>query len=723
MVMSLYEILIIDDTESNIRLLKSILERQGDYQIKTFKDPLKAADYISQHNFDLALIDYNMPHMNGIELINVIRHKDHCRYQPLIMITSEEDQNILYDALTAGANDFLRKPIDQTEFLARVHNRLSLWEKYKQLQEYTHGLEDTVDVVSKKLKNSEEKFSLILEGTSDGVWDWNISKRSITYSPSWARTIGFTESEIPPIIASWLNRVHPEDLDRLTLALDAHIHNGKQDLQCEYRLRHRNGHYLWMLCRAGTVRREGGVATRIAGSQIDISHLKIIQEQLTKSAFHDNLTGLPNRALFLERLDRAFVRYRRNPKQHLAIVFLDFDKYKQINDTYGHNFGDDLLREITPRLLSVCREMDTVARFGGDEFVILLNEVDSIDDVNTFIKRLIKQVSEPLTISGIEINASISLGVAVANKNYQSAEQILQDADVALYHAKKGGRSRSVFFDADLRIPLPKILEIKTSLAQAIKNDEMKMFYQPIYDLNSKKIVGLEALIRWQHPRLGLVSPNDFIPIAEEDEVILNLGNFVISTCFNQLATWYKKFPHMQDTFLSLNFTKRQLMQKDFFNNITQYAQKYGIDPSKITIEISEANFIEIEAQHSKLLWRLRKTGFNIGLDNYGVPQSSISTLVRFPFDLVKVDRLLMVDIDKDKEYQYLFKLVGSLCRELKIPTVIEGVQTKEIYDLVATENFGLAQGYYLSRPIPPEQIDPLLKTNKMSPLKKKKSA
>lgn len=721
MVTSLYEILIIDDTQANINLVKGILERHGSYRCKSFKDPLKAAAYIANNQFDLALIDYNMPQMNGIELIHFIRRQDHCRYQPLIMLTSAKEMS--YDAFDAGANDFLSRPFDHSELLARIQNHLSSWDKYKQLEAYAQGLEETIRSVTKKLKNSEDTFSLVLEGSSDGIWDWDITNRSIRYSTSWAHSIGFTEAEIPPIIASWLNRVHPEDIDKLLLALDNNIHKDNNPLQCEYRLRHRNGHYLWMLCRGNAIRREGGVATRMAGSQMDISHLKMIQAQLTQSAFHDQLTGLPNRALFLERLDRAFVRYRRDPEQQFAVVFIDFDKYKSINDTYGHTFGDELLKKITPRLLSCCREMDTVARLGGDEFVILLNEIESIEDVHLFINRLMKTVSKPLLLSGIEVIPSISVGVTISDPRYRAANSLIKDADVALYHAKKSGRAQCVFFEPNLLTPLPRMLEIKTSLSKALRNNEFKMFYQPIFELRTQKMVGLEALIRWQHPKFGLMSPDDFIPIAEEDHAIVTLGKFGVSNCFQQMALWNQQYPQIKNCNLSLNFSKRQVLQKDFTTHLMGSALRHNLDPNIITLELSEIDFMAIEIQHPQLLWKLKKAGFKIGLDNYGDNTSLLSTLVRYPFDLIKIDRTLVLNLDKQEENLRLFNLLSTLSRDMKMTTVVKGIQTQEIYEQAVQANYRLGQGFYFARPVPAEGIDAFLDNNQLDILKQAKWA
>lgn len=705
-------ILLVDDQDINLSYLNSVLTRFKGINFESFISPLEALEWCTNNSPSLVILDYRMPEINGVELTQRIRTYDHLAHVPILMVTGDTDGQVFYQAMEAGVNDFLLRPFERGEFTARVKNLLTIDKLYASLLEKIPTLPEdrpSNEIRLSKLEESNTRYELALGGNYDGLWDWDIIKGSVYYSKSWAEMIGYTREEISPIPASWFNRVHPGDLRRFSSTVDNHLNSSNSEFHCEYRMKQRNGEYVWMLARGTCVRDRTGKALRLVGLQTNISDLKTIQEELTHSAFHDILTGLANRALFIERLNQAFVRFKRNPDQRFALLFIDLDKFKKVNDTYGHAFGDELLKAITPRLLACTRELDTVARLGGDEFTILLSDVSTEDEVKSYLERIQTEIGKELNIDGIETHPTLSIGVALVNEEYLSVETLMHDADLALYQAKEEGRDRYVFFESDMRKGSSKIVEIKSTIHQATEKNEMEMYFQPIVDLKSQSIKGFEALMRWHHPQYGFISPDDFIQIAEESELILTLGDFAIEKSLLQLKKWMI-LDVIDGLFMSINISKRQILQQNFIDKIVSAVKNAGLHNSDVMLELNEKSFSEAYQHNESLFSNLRALGFKLSIDDYGSGQTSLLTLAKYPLDYIKIDREITLNVLKDPASRKVFDIITEICAERRLSTIVEGIETQEIYQAILQSNNTMAQGYLFAAPGDVEHITKLLR-------------
>lgn len=688
-----------------------MLLKHGQHEIIPFSLPKEALVWIEKHDFDIALIDYRLPEMNGLEVIKDLKKIKSDQQIPVVLLVDPVERDIFQEAGDVGVQDFILRPYDPTEVNHRVANLLELSEKTATLKKYILDVNAAVDEAVAHIKDDAERYALAMYGSTDGIWDWDLKTGKVYYSEAWARMLGYEPRELSALPSTWLNRVHPEDLRRLNDQIDQHMNNKTEKFSCEYRIRKRSGDYTWMLARAIGVRDPIEGMTRFVGSQTDINQLKVTQELLTYNAFHDMLTGLPNRALFMERLNQAFVRFKRSSEHAFAVMYVDLDFFKGINDTYGHDAGDQLLKEVTKRLQSCVREVDTVARLGGDEFVVLLTDLESVENVEQFTKRIVGEVCQPLIICGVDITPSLSIGIRICDsQSHRQAEDVMKDADFALYKAKETGRSKYVFFETGMREESPRYVEIKSGLSSALENEEISMYFQPIMDIQKDIIVGFEALMRWDHPRLGLVSPDDFIHVAEETQIIIDLSEFAVQQSLMQLKKWQQYYMKETPFFMSINFSKRHILQPDFVTKLNESLEKYQVAPHDVVLEFCEKTLTEAMSQNVTLLNDIHELGCRISLDDYGIGRSSLLTLADIPVDYIKIDRSLILELKESERSRKLFSAITALCRELELETIIEGVQDKEILDYVRRTSNRYAQGFYFAMPQPAERIDQMLK-------------
>ena len=377
-----------------------------------------------------------------------------------------------------------------------------------------------------------------MRGANDGLWDWDLTTNRIYFAPRWKSMLGYAEGQIGDSPEEWFGRVHRMDVERVKAEVEAHLAGRSSHLETECRILHDDGTYRWFLTRGLAVRDADGRAVRIAGSQSDITQRKVVEDRLQHNAFHDSLTGLPNRALLLDRLGQAVARTKRRPDCRFGVLFLDIDGFKFVNDSLGHQMGDQLLIAISRRLESCLRDGDTVARLGGDEFIILMHDVTETRDVLGLAERVLECLQTPFLLDGHELVVTASIGIALSTTNIDSAEEMVRNADIAMYRAKSRGKSGYVVFDEAMHAEAVTRLQLNTDLRQATARGELHLYYQPIVALRTGRIRGFEALLRWYHPDRGLVCPDDFVPLAEETKLILPIGMWVIRTAAEQLQKW-----------------------------------------------------------------------------------------------------------------------------------------------------------------------------------------
>lgn len=668
--------LVVDDESCNRAVICTYLEREGyqTYQAESGIDTLKMME---SKQFDLVMLDIMMPGMDGYEVLHQIRRRHRKLDLPVIMVTAETISQKIVKAFKLGANDYISKPIDPAVTIARVEMHMQL----KRSRE--------------ALKKSEERYSLVAEGTNDGLWDWNLSTDEMYYSPRWYSLLDINPVSSPSI-SMWFDRIHNEDIGRFEKEIRAFESGLTRQLETELRMRHSDGSYRWAMCRGTAVRDLEGVAVRMAGSLTDITNGKVA----------DALTGLPNRVLFQERLTRCGAR-RMKEDFDFALLYLDLDNFKLVNDSLGHDAGDRLLVSIARRLEGCLREADSfICRIGGDEFVILLEGISSIEEPISVAKRIISSIDSPIMIgNGREVFASVSVGIASSQDNFEDTAAIMQAADTAMYRAKAQGKTCYRVFDPDMKRDANKRLDIENELRYSIERDDFEIHYQPIVSLLTTQVVGFEALIRWQHPTLGYISPAQFIPIAEETGMIKTIGRQVLRKSCSQMASWRSMDPRFANLKLSVNLSSLQIRQHDFIQSILNILSESNLPADDLCLEVTESVIMENPKQGARVLADLRESGIRVAIDDFGTGYSSLSYLYQMSPDSIKIDRRFVDGITASEDKTVIVTAILALCKGMKLDVVAEGIETEKQMTTLKELGCEFAQGYLFSKPVPKSDV------------------
>ena len=558
-----------------------------------------------------------------------------------------------------------------------------------------------------ELKESEERYALATRGANDGIWDWNLKTNQIFFSARWKAMIGYDDQEIGNNPDEWFTLVHPDDVENLKNAIVTHLREPDTYMENEYRIKHRDGNYLWMLCRGLAVRDVGSKAVRMAGSQTDVTARKSLEEQLIYDAFHDGLTGLPNRALFMDRLNTSFARRKRRKDYQFAVLFMDLDRFKNINDSFGHLFGNQLLAEVARRLNNSLRLGDTFARFGGDEFAILLDDIANPGYARVVAERIHSDLSLPFNFNEKQVFITASIGIA-ANEGYSRPEDIVRDADIAMYKAKFNGRGCNMIFDETMRKDVLSYLQLETDLRHAINNKDFMIYYQPIVSLETGKIFGFEALLRWYHQKRGFTPAAEFIPLAEETGLIVPIGNWVLQEACKQMRLWQDLFPSDPPLTISINVSSKQLSHPDFIGQIRHILQATGLNPRSLKLEITESFLIE-DAKITTVLSQLKEMDIQIHIDDFGTGYSSLSYIQQFPVSALKIDRSFINKMGIEGEDSEIVRAIVSLAHNLKMDVIAEGVEKGEHLPILRALKCKYVQGYFFSQPLNSEEAKELL--------------
>jgi diguanylate cyclase (GGDEF)-like protein/PAS domain S-box-containing protein len=682
-------LLIVDDNEMNRDMLARRLERKG-YVVGVADSAQQLLQRTKQDGTDLVLLDIEMPEVSGLEALKMLRQAYSPIELPVIMVTAKNQSEDVVKALDLGANDYLTKPVDFPVALARITTQLS----HKRAQE--------------ALRESEERYALAAQGSNDGLWDWNLLTNVMYFSPRWKAMLGYHEDEIGNRLEEWLDRIHDSDRERVKDELTAHQQGLTPHFESEQRVVHKDGTFRWMLSRGLAVRDASGKATRMAGSQTDITEGKVT----------DPLTGLPNRLLFIDRLGRL-IKHAKRRKDHLfAVLFLDLDGFKMINDSLGHLVGDQLLLGVSARLEKCLRMTDTVARLGesftmarlgGDEFTVLLDDLKDQGDAKLTADRLMKVLTAPFILDGKEVFTSVSIGIALGNSTYEDPNDMLRDADTAMYRAKSLGKGRYEVFDADMRASMVARLQVETDLRHALERDEFRNYYQPIVALDSGRIVGFEALLRWQHPTRGLIGPDQFIHVAEETGLIRELGWWNLREACRQLSEWKKNSENYLDFTMNVNLSAKQFLQPNLVEEIRDLILDLGFSPATLKLEITESTVMIDPSATAKMLQEIKALGVLLAIDDFGTGYSSLSYLHRFPLDTLKIDRSFISSVGSEGEGMEIAKTIMPMAKNLRLDVIAEGVETMEQVDLLRKLHCKYAQGFYFSKPLAADEVAALL--------------
>ncbi len=561
------------------------------------------------------------------------------------------------------------------------------------------------------LRDSEERYSLAARGANDGIWDWDLATGRIYYSPRWKQLLGYAEDAISVSPDEWLGRVHPDDIHAVKEDITSYLKGELPQLISEHRIMHRNGSYRWFLVRGVAVGNEGQKPHRMAGSMTDITVRKATEERLQHDAMHDTLTNLANRTYFNSQLQRSIELVRRHSDYLAGVLFIDIDRFKVVNESLGHSSGDQLLVAVARRLETCIRPEDTVARFGGDEFCILLEEIKGINDATRVASRIQARLSEPFNLQGHEVFTSVSIGINLAAPTYERAEDLLRDSEVAMYGAKSNGRSRYQIFDKEMHAHSLALFKMEAELRWAIDRREFVVYYQPIYHSDSGVITCVEALLRWTHPERGLIFPDKFIPLSEETGLIVPIGQWVLQDVCRQIHAWEEKgLPGVR---VAVNISARQLQDQEFPHIVQSALEEYNLAGSCLQLEITESAAMQDFDRTVGALHELIHMGVQISLDDFGMRYSSLDYLKRFPVNTIKIDKSFVWDITDDPDDAAITSAIISVAHILNLNVVAEGVETKQQLEFLLKNRCDEVQGYLYSRAQTCEDITRLLRDNK----------
>jgi diguanylate cyclase (GGDEF)-like protein/PAS domain S-box-containing protein len=582
----------------------------------------------------------------------------------------------------------------------------------------SHVIEYTQDITERKtaeeaLRVSEERYALAARGANDGMWDWDLRNNAIFYSIRWKSMLGYGEQEIGDRPEEWLGRIHPDDRDEVEARIAAHLNGRNAHFEGEYRMMHKDGAYRWAISRGLAVRIQDGQAYRMAGSQTDITARKNAEEQLLYDAFHDALTGLPNRALFMDRLQHVISASQRRAGSLYAVLFLDMDRFKIINDSLGHSVGDQLLIAVGRKLVDCIRPGDTVARLGGDEFAVLLEDVSELAHAIDVAERVHKKLVAPLDIKGNEIFTSVSIGIAVGEDRYERPEQVLRDADIAMYEAKARGNSRYEVFDTTMHANILDRLQLEADLRGAVDRKELILFYQPIIDLSTQELTGFEALVRWHHPKRGLIYPLEFIPLAEENGLIHPIGEWILHEACGGLKTLQERHPARPPLRMSINISGKQFTQYDLVGKLAGFLRETGVDPATLALEITESMIMENVDAAVETMNRLRDMGVQLHIDDFGTGYSSLSYLHRFPVNALKIDRSFIKKLSADGSNKEIVLSIISLAKSLNFEVIAEGVEIEHQLSRIKEMHCAYGQGFLFAHPMSIQDVDGWLEGRK----------
>lgn len=688
------KILIVDDDAAMLASLRMLLKANG-HTVEPAQGGAKAIEMLQAAEYDLMLLDLQMPGVTGHEVLRHIR--DNKIDTTVIVVSGETSFNAVKDALTEGAYDFVRKPYDAGELLTTINN--SLQSRQLEQQHKSMGL---------ALEESEKLHRYIVNNSPDIVYVLDSEGRFTFVNDRIQELLGYTREEL--IGQHFSLVIHEDDLVEANYVFNERRTGARASKDVELRLkindeakaiRYFDTHVLPISLHSVGMYNPGGLNSSgeflgTYGCARDITDRKRNEELINYQAYHDLLTSLPNRALFEDRLNQATAHARRY-KQMLAVMYLDVDRFKLVNDSLGHAMGDKLLQIVAERILSCLRAEDTLARFGGDEFTLLLPQISKQEDAAAVARKILDSIRAPMQIEDQEIFTSASIGVSMYPHSGETMESLVKSADIAMYHVKSNGKDGFQVFHDDMNNSYTCHLAVERDLHRALEQDQFEVFFQPKVNPSNCQIVGMEALIRWRHPEKGLVMPNDFIPMAEQTKLIVPIGDWVFRAACEEICRWREQgLPKIK---VSINISAVQIGQDDFVKKIAETLDEFNLSGDYIEVEITEYGLMKNRENAIQKLRKLSARGITIAIDDFGTGYSSLSYLQKFPVNTLKIDRSFVKDIEPDTTETCIVDAIASMAKGLKLHMVAEGVET--VAQLNYLKNLGCVevQGFLFGKP------------------------
>ncbi len=565
-----------------------------------------------------------------------------------------------------------------------------------------------------ELQQEKDRFKLAIDGTKDGLWDWDLVTGRVYKSDRYETMLGYDVGDLPDTIECWRDLLHPDDAEQAKMRVYDYLERKGEDVyESIFRLRTKTGKWRWIRGRGMAQFSEDGIGVRFVGFNTDVTTQMEQQERLRKQADelhyhanHDSLTGLANRVLFDDRLDQGIVKSQRDHAQ-MALLFIDLDRFKEINDSLGHRVGDRVLKVVTRRLNQTIRAEDTLARLGGDEFTVLMEGVPREHDASLLAAKVLEAIAKPINIEGYALHVGGSIGISIYPDDGETSNDLLKNADAAMYKAKREGRNNFQYYSAEMTAQAFERVKMEASLRDALNNDEFCVYYQPQINARTNELVGVEALVRWNSPSEGLIFPGAFIPVAELTGLMVEIDRIVIKTSMRQLVAWYRK--GLSPGTLSLNLSMKQLHQKDFLSAMNKYMAISDCDPSWIEFEVTEGQVMEDPEKSIKILDKVNELGIKLSLDDFGTGYSSLSYLKKLPISKLKIDQSFVKELPDNIEDAAISRAVIVLAQSLDLEIIAEGVETKAQIDMLMESGCDFFQGYYYSRPIPSDEMTEFL--------------
>lgn len=645
---------------------------------------------LERHTYDLILLDYRLPDGNGLAVLDWLAR--HHREEAVIMISGEDAIDAAIGALRGGADDFVRKPYHVTQIQRAVHSVL-----------HRTALERANHAMSQRLRASECLHRYLVESSPDLIFTLDVDGRFSYLNPRVEALLGFERNQL--LKRPFMLLVMPEDQDRIQSLLQACGNGDSTGFNVELRLR-RNRHAVndggspfvtvslnGLPMNKRTRSDEPG--TGLYGVARDISERKRAEEIITFHAYHDPLTRLPNRALFRDRLDLAVAQAQRRGGT-LAVMFIDVDRFKLVNDTYGHAEGDALLRALAERLSGTLRRGDTLARLGGDEFTVLLPDIARAEDAETIARKIIDALSSAFPLSAGEFRASVSIGIAIYPRDGCTAEDLIQHADVAMYKVKRSGKNGFRFFDAELNAHHRQRVSLENDLHGALEREEFELYFQPQVSLAQRRVVGMEALLRWNHPLQGQIGPAAFVPVAEETGMIGDISRWVLHQACRQLVHW-RQAGH-SDLRMSVNLSPHDFDRPDLVREVLAAVNQHRIPPAQLELEITESMMMQDTDAAATKVRALRAAGLRVAIDDFGTGYSSLSYLQRFPVNCLKIDRSFVRDLTGPMINPIISAITG-IARGFGLHLIAEGIERREQVEVLRSLGCDVMQGYYFAHP------------------------
>jgi diguanylate cyclase (GGDEF)-like protein len=678
-------VLIVDDDAMTRMLVVEALEPEG-FRVEEAASGADGIDAFQRLRPDIMLLDVSMPGMDGFECCKRIRRLPDGERMPILVLTGNDDDDSITSAFEAGATDFVSKPMRWKLLGYRVRYLLR------------------AGAVLEDLAQSKAGLAFAQELAHVGSWEYRMGSTAGSWSPEMYRILGLDPQTDPSNFDCFIQHVPEDERPRLIHSFK-NLHADGTNFVLEHRITRPDGSERFVLQRAEAFY-EQDHAVLLRGTVQDITERKTHEAQIEHLANHDDLTDLPNRTLLSDRIAQSISQAHRANK-HLAVMVLDIDRFKFVNDNFGHPAGDSLLKAVAARLKNAMREGDTVARLGGDEFVILIPALTSMENVEFPAQKVLDVFALPFVVEGHELHVTTSIGVSIYPEGGSSSEMLLKTADAALYSAKDGGRNRYEIYTRAMGVQVEEQAELINALHRAVVQHELELYYQPKVDLRSGRVIGVEALLRWRRPGIGLIPPDSFIPLAEETGVIIPIGEWVLRSACAQAKAWH--VAGYTDLVMAVNVSARQFRQQNVPQLVLSALAESGLPARYLELELTESVLMRDRETAVKALRQLKEIGVVLALDDFGTGYSSLSYLKDFPFDVVKIDRSFICDVAKDHEGGALARSIIAMAESLHLTTVAEGVETEDQLSFLNTNRCDTMQGFYFSRPLPASEMAALL--------------